>query len=62
MKTNPEALKKFYVAIGGNEEDVMDISLMPDMIEALANVYEVGCDIALNDMTFGFVVPIGSFD
>lgn len=42
MKTNPEALKKLYVAMGGNEEDVADISLTPDMIEALADIYEGG--------------------
>lgn len=42
MKTIPEALKKLYVAMGGNEEDVADISLTPDMIEALADIYEGG--------------------
>lgn len=38
MKTNPEALKKLYVAMGGNEEDFTDISLTPNMIKALADV------------------------
>lgn len=42
MKTIPEALKDLYVAMGGDAADVADISLTPDMIEALADVYEGG--------------------
>lgn len=42
MKTIPEALKDLYVAMGGDAADVADISLTPDMIEALADIYEGG--------------------
>lgn len=42
MKTNPEALKKLYAAMGGNEEDVENLTVTPDVIEAIADIYEGG--------------------
>lgn len=35
---NVEALKALYVAMGGDEDDVKDIVLNAEIIEALANV------------------------
>ena len=38
--TNVEALKKLYVAMGGDADDVADINLTSDMISAIADIYE----------------------
>lgn len=35
---NVEALKALYVAMGGDEDDVKDLVLNAEIIEALANV------------------------
>jgi hypothetical protein len=35
-----QALKNLYVALGGTASDVADINQTPDMINAIANVYE----------------------
>ena len=42
MKTNPEALKKLYEALGGASADVENLSLTPDLIEAIAEVAPTG--------------------
>lgn len=42
MKTIPEALKALYVAMGGDAADVANLTVTPDVIEALADVYEGG--------------------
>lgn len=42
MKTNPEALKKLYEALGGVSADVENLSLTPDIIEAIAEVAPTG--------------------
>lgn len=38
MTQTVDALKALYVALGGNAEDVADVNLIPDMIEAIATV------------------------
>lgn len=38
MNTTVEALKNLYVALGGSADDVANITLIPDMINALATV------------------------
>lgn len=38
MDTTVIALKNLYVALGGTAADVADISLIPDMINAIATV------------------------
>ena len=38
MDTTVIALKNLYVALGGTASDVADISLIPDMINAIATV------------------------
>ena len=38
MKTTVDALKDLYVALGGNANDVKNISLIPDMIEKIVVV------------------------
>lgn len=40
MKQTVDALKALYVALGGNAEDVANITLIPDMILAIAEVAE----------------------
>lgn len=36
MDTTVDALKNLYVALGGTAADVADITLIPDMINAVA--------------------------
>ena len=38
MKQTVDALKVLYVALGGNADDVADVNLIPDMINAIATV------------------------
>lgn len=38
MTTTVDALKAAYVALGGSADDVKNISLIPDMITAIATV------------------------
>lgn len=38
MKQTVDALKALYVALGGSAEDVAEINLIPDMINAIATV------------------------
>ena len=38
MDRTVDALKKLYVALGGSAEDVVNITLIPDMINAIAGV------------------------
>ena len=38
MDTTVEALKNLYVALGGDADDVANITLIPDMINALAAI------------------------
>jgi len=38
MDTTVDALKNLYVALGGTAADVANITLIPDMINALATV------------------------
>lgn len=38
MDTTVDALKNLYVALGGTADDVANITLIPDMINALATV------------------------
>ena len=40
MKTIIEALQDLYVAMGGQAADVADLTVTPDMIDAIADVYE----------------------
>lgn len=40
MKTIVKALQDLYVAMGGTASDVENLSVTPDMIEAIAEVYE----------------------
>lgn len=42
MKKNVDALKTLYVALGGDADDVADITKIPDMIEAIATVVGSG--------------------
>ena len=38
MDTTIQALKALYVALGGTASDVADITIIPDMINAIATV------------------------
>jgi hypothetical protein len=40
MNTTVEALKALYVALGGTAADVANITLIPDMINAIAEIAE----------------------
>ena len=42
MDTTVEALKNLYAALGGTADDVADITLIPDMINALAAFIQTG--------------------
>lgn len=51
MKTIIEALQSLYVAMGGQAADVADLTVTPDMIDAIAGVYEGGGSSALPAVT-----------
>ena len=38
MDNTIDALKNLYVALGGNIEDVAEINIIPDMINAIAQL------------------------
>ena len=38
MNSTVDALKALYVALGGSADDVVNITLIPDMINAIATV------------------------
>ena len=38
MDTTVDALKNLYVALGGDADDVADVTFIPDMINAIATV------------------------
>ena len=40
MDSTVKALKNLYVALGGDADDVANVSRIPDMIEAVATVAE----------------------
>jgi hypothetical protein len=42
MDNTIDALKNLYVAMGGNEDDVADLSITPDMINAIAAIQGQG--------------------
>lgn len=50
MKT-VEALKAVYVSLGGDEDDVAEITLIPDMIEKIAEVAETATAAELPEVT-----------
>lgn len=45
MDTNVVALKNLYVVLGGNADDVEDISTIADMINALCDVVPTGAGL-----------------
>ena len=42
MNQTVDALKALYVALGGSSADVADITLIPDMINAIATLVQSG--------------------
>ena len=51
MAQTVDALKTLYVALGGNAEDVANITLIPDMILAIAEVAETATASELPEVT-----------
>ena len=51
MDSAVKALKNLYVALGGDADDVANISRIPDMIEAVATVAETATAKELPDVT-----------
>lgn len=51
MDTTVYALKKLYVAVGGDADDVADISRIPDMIDALSVVLPITIESVLPAVT-----------
>lgn len=51
MKQTVDALKALYVALGGSAEDVAEINLIPDMIEAIATVAATATASELPEVT-----------
>ena len=48
---NLEALKALYVALGGDEDDVKDVTLISDMISAIATVVATATAPELPEVT-----------
>lgn len=42
MNQTVDALKALYAALGGNSTDVADITLIPDMVNAIATLVQSG--------------------
>lgn len=42
MNQTVDALKALYAALGGNPTDVADITLIPDMVNAIATLVQSG--------------------
>lgn len=53
MDSTVKALKNLYAALGGNADDVANISRIPDMIDAIATVAEAATAKELPDVTAG---------
>ena len=51
MDTTVYALKKLYVAVGGDADDVAGISRIPDMIDALSVVLPIAIESVLPAVT-----------
>lgn len=51
MDSTVKALKNLYVALGGDVDDVANVSRIPDMIEAVATVAEAATAKELPDVT-----------
>ena len=51
MDTTVNALKKLYVAVGGDADDVAGISRIPDMIDALSVVLPITIESVLPAVT-----------
>ena len=51
MDSTVKALKNLYAALGGDVDDVANISRIPDMIEAVATVAEAATAKELPDVT-----------
>lgn len=51
MDSTVKALKNLYAALGGDADDVANISRIPDMIEAVATVAEAATAKELPDVT-----------
>lgn len=51
MDSTVKALKNLYVALGGDADDVANVSRIPDMIEAVAAVAEAATTKELPDVT-----------
>lgn len=47
MRQTVDALKALYVALGGNADDVKEINLIPDMINAIAGFVGVGDTVVM---------------
>ena len=57
MDNTIDALKNLYVAMGGNEEDDANLSLTPDMINAIAAIQGQGGGGAVTAMLTGTLDP-----
>lgn len=53
MDTTIVALKNLYVALGGDADDVTNITLIPDMINAIATLITSGATAELPKVTSG---------
>lgn len=47
MDTTIKALQKLYVALGGDLDDVADLVIIPDMINAIASLIDSGATAEL---------------
>lgn len=54
MNTTVEALKKLYVKMGGDIADVEEVTLIPDMIAAIEEVYSGGGGGGTSNVAFSF--------
>lgn len=61
MDNNISALQNLYVAMGGDIEDVEDLVIIPDMINAIATAFQGAAQFMLEPLIIGVTEDGGTY-
>lgn len=61
MDNNISALQNLYVAMGGNIEDVENITIIPDMINAVATAFQGAAEFMMTPLIVEVIEDGGSY-